>query len=474
MLSRWILALALLAPAVAAAEERTGSAMQTAVVEMAPQPHAATASVLFFNRCRGGCTIKKSGLNDARTHSSQIPNGEATEYVMSEFGGSETDWQRFMTCIREVYSPFAVTVVDEVPAPGVAYNENIVAGTDREIGVNAGGIAPITGDCSPYSYVLSFTFANVLNPANTELLCAVAAQESGHSFGLDHSFAFVDGQSACRDPMSYRGDCGGQRFFRNESARCGEFNERPCRCGLLQNSHIKLAAVLGAGTPLTAPPAVTVSQPAEGATVANGQVVLVTAGAQRGVKSVELFLNGYLWTTTGGAAFGPRGQPETTYPVVFPANVPDGVIDIDVVVKDDIEATTRVPTIRVTKGAPCTTADACAAGQRCDGEGRCLWDPPAGEFGDACTFEQFCKSGTCSGTADEHICTQPCQVAGTGTCPESYECLENGPGVGICWPETLDPGCCSANRNVATHATLASLVFGAGFLRRRRRQATAA
>jgi MYXO-CTERM domain-containing protein len=456
--------LLLLVPTVALAD-----GLEPATVTMAPQPHASTASVLFFNRCRGGCTIKKSGLNDARTHSSQIPDGPMTEFPMTEFAGTEAQWQSFMTCIREVYSPYKVTVTDELPAPGVAYNENIVAGTDRELGVNAGGIAPITSDCSPYSYVLSFTFANLFSPADTETLCLVAAQESGHSFGLDHSFEFIDGSSACRDPMSYRGDCGGQRFFRNESAKCGEFNDRPCRCGLLQNTHVKLLSVLGAGTPITPPPTASVSQPVQGATIANGAVVLVTAAAQRGVRTVEMFLNGYLWKTEYGAAFGGNGQPETTYPLVFPGDVPDGVIDIDIVVKDDIESATRVPTIRVTKGAPCATADTCANGQRCDGEGRCLWDPPAGEFGDACTFEQYCKTGTCSGTVDEQICTQVCQVNGTGVCPANYECLSNGSGIGICWPEALDTGCCSSNPHAAANG-LAAFALGAVLLRRRRRR----
>ncbi|MBA3391853.1 MAG: hypothetical protein H0T89_04365 [Deltaproteobacteria bacterium] len=439
--------------------------------------HAAAAQVLYFNRCRGGCTVTASATNDARSHLSTIPQGAPGEmFTLTEFRHGDVVWNGLMQCLREVYSPFNVVITDELPAPGVAYNENIVAGIDNEINYpGAGGVAPVTSDCSPYSYVSSFTFANGYGP-DVYQLCYVAAQETGHAFGMaDHAWAFIaDGRSACSDPMSYRNDClsNGQRFFRNEAATCGDFAQESCNCAGM-NPHSKLLAALGAGTPITPPPNLAVTQPVAGTQVTNGQMVISTASSQRGVKIIELYLNGFKWGEKKGVPFGQTNQPEAAYAIPMPADVPGGVIDIVVVAKDDIGITTTAPTITVMKGAPCTSADSCAKGQKCE-EGRCFWDPASGEIGDTCTYPQFCLTGTCMGpSADEQICTQSC-IPGVGdSCPMDYYCLATGPSSGACWPEGAEEaGCCSTSDGAVTGSAL--LAFGLLAIlapRRRRRRA---
>ncbi len=428
------------------------------------------AGTLYLNRCVGGCVIHKSGINDARTHSSYIPMGTGPDFQLSEFAWGDVEWNAIVQCVKEVYSPYALKVTDVQPTAGEAYNEAIIAGSDTELGVSAGGIAPINSDCSVVNYSMDFTFANDFGPNQRVFqLCAVAAQESGHSYGLDHTYSFLDGSSGCRDPMTYRGDCGGQKFFRNETANCGEFAVRPCNCGANQNAHLKLLSGLGPGTPITAAPTISVQSPAQGATIASGAFVNSTAYAQRGVKTLELWLNGYLWASAKGAPFGPNGQLESQYAIQLPAAVPDGVIDIVVKAKDDIDITTAAPTITVTKGAPCVAADTCADGQRCDA-GRCLWDPASGELGADCTYAQFCLSGICAGTSAGEKCTQECIVGVTDSCPADYDCLESSPGKGICWPAGAaeDPGCCSASNTAAAQSAFIAVAL-AFLLRRRRR-----
>jgi len=211
-----------------------------------------------------------------------------------------------------------------------------------------------------------------------------------------------------------------------------------------------------------------ITSPAAGAELTPGTSVLATASAQRGVKVMELWLNGYKWAERNGAAFGPSGQPESGYALAIPPDVPDGIIDIVVKAKDDIDATTATPPVTVRKGAPCTSADTCAKGQRCD-EGRCLWDAPAGVLGDPCTYPQYCLSGICQGTADEQICTQTCVAGVDDSCPPDYSCLPTSPSLGICWPGELeDPGCCSSSSDAATQAVLCALGLLV-VLRRRRR-----
>ena len=442
--------------------------LQTRTVVGPPQAHAVAAKYLYINRCTDGCTIKKGGYpGDAGSRISSIPDvPDGSTITLTEYKWNDESWNALMLCLREVYSPYDVTVSDAPPAPGTPYNEGIVAGTASELHYSALGVAPVTSDCSPFSYVISFTLANSIG-ANPNTLCSVAAQETGHAFGLDHVYEYFDGRSACIDPMSYRGNCGGQRFFRNEAARCGEYEARPCNCGGLQNNHLKLLSVLGAGTPITAPPTVALTSPVDGATIANQSIVNVTAAAQRGVKTIELWLNGYKWAEAPGAGFGSNGQPESPYALKLPAAVPDGIIDVVVRAKDDIDATTETEKITVTKGAPCAAADTCALGQRCDA-GRCLWDAPVGVLGDSCEFKQFCKNEFCAGAdPEDQRCTQVCVVGNAAdACPMGYECL-NTTGGGICWPEGAKAAGCSANGGLAQGGLL---VFGLVFVFGRRRR----
>ena len=48
--------------------------------------------------------------------------------------------------------------------------------------------------------------------------------------------------------MTYRVDCGGEKFFRDRDAQCGEDAVRDCTCKGTQNSHAKLLTKFGPGT----------------------------------------------------------------------------------------------------------------------------------------------------------------------------------------------------------------------------------
>jgi MYXO-CTERM domain-containing protein len=448
----------------------------TKVVKVPPSTeHAGAVQKLFFNRCVGGCRITKGGSDDVRTRNSVVPEGPVgTEYTLSEFAWDDDVWNEMMQCLREVYSPYDIEITDVQPGPGIPYNEGLVAGSSRELDTGGFfGVAAISNDCSARTYAMSFSMANDIGP-NPLALCYVAAQETAHSFGLNgHSYEYLDGRSACNDPMSYR-SCGGQRFFRNEPARCGDFQlgDNGCGCGPTHNTHQRLTQVLGPGTPLTAAPTVSVTSHQSGQTIANGAAIVARAFSQRGVHRVELLLNGYKWAEVPGVGWGNQGQPEASYSLVLPPDVPDGVIDIVVRAKDDIDMATETPVITVTKGAPCTSADTCAEGQLCEA-GKCFWAEPVGELGDECTFKQFCINELCQAIdSGESRCVQPCVLGVADTCPAGYECLASNVNSGVCWPSSdLEGNClgCSNTRGGSIQGVLFALGLGYLVFRRRRR-----
>jgi hypothetical protein len=192
-----------------------------------------------------------------------------------------------------------------------------------------------------------------------------------------------------------------------------------------------------------------------------GPSVAAIAGSKRGVTKVEVLFNGFKWAEVRGAPFGTNGQLDpSTYSIPIPANLPNSVVDVQIRACDDLDRCTDSAVRRVTKGAPCATADTCAKGQRCDAEGRCIWDPPVGQLGDECSYPQFCVSGLCRGTAETQICTQDCLPTIEDSCPSGYACVPVENGQGICFfPD--DGGCCSASPNGGRGVPWAPIAFAA-------------
>jgi MYXO-CTERM domain-containing protein len=455
-----------------------GSATSAQVAPAAPAD--AAASMLYLERCRAGCKVHL-GSNDARTNTSMIPM--RAESIVGEFASAngstgsaaDDDWAQLVQCVKEVYSPYNVVVTDVRPASGQVYHEAIVAGRPEDIGLAGDilGVAPLASDCRPIDNVISFSFASNHPPQGYVLnLCWTAAQESAHAYGLDHEYSFSGNRSACNDPMTYRNDCGGEKFFRNEAATCGENEPRTCKCGMSQNSHHKLLSVFGPGTPITARPSIDLTVPAASGGML-GRAVSAHADAQRGVARVEVYFNGFKWGEAPGVKFLLAGQPSATYNIPVPTALPDSVVDVKTIAFDDLEISTESTMVTVTKGAPCTTADTCATGQKCEA-GKCFWDPPTGEVGDSCAYPQFCKSLVCQGFGIQPICTQACTPGVEGGCPSGFSCTTSDTG-GVCFFAEDSGGCCSVDRSGEAwlvHGGLAAAVVG--FLARRRRRGTPA
>ncbi len=428
-----------------------------------PAAKADISKVIFVNRCVGGCNVSPGG-NDARTNTSSIPSQAST---ISEFQWGNDVYNEVVECLREVYRPFDVEIVTEDPGMDMFHHEAILAGFPQEIGQNefVGGIAPLAGNCAAINNVISFSFANSLGP-NVNELCWTVAQESAHAFGLDHELD-------CHDPMTYIPGCG-RKFFRDEAFDCGEDQVRQCFCGgNKQNSHRKLVSVFGEGVGAEAP-TVEVLLPADGVTVEDGFAIFGSATDPRQMLygHVDLYLNGSKWDEKPGDQTSGQNQ----YQFDAPGNLPDGVIDVEIRACNGLEVCSSA-TITVTKGAPCTSADTCLAGQMCE-EGKCFWLPPTGELGDECLIERDCISNLCPSVSGESYCSEFCFAGIADQCSDGYDCLAipNDPnGQGICWPaEGGDGGggCCSVNSDreaPVTELVLFGLVVMFAVRRRRRR-----
>lgn len=401
-------------------------------VVVPPQPHlrrGGTAKVIYLNRCASGCPLNITD-DDASADASTIPESAGP---LTPFMFGDPAWDTVVACVRHDYAPYDVEVVTDRPT-GNDYVEVMVAGRPQDVGLAANilGIAPLAGDCSTQTNVIAFAFANIHPGGDLADICATAAHEAGHTFGLDHAFD-------CKDPMTYLADCGGKEFV-NLELQCGEFDgTRECKCGHTQDSYKKLIEDLGPGT-FPPAPGVTIQAPADGAVVPDNATIFVQTVEPRVVIRVELWINGWRWADATGT------HDQTLFTVPVPANVPDGVLDLEARVFNDVGAM-GTDQIRVTKGAACTSAATCAAGQDCDAEGRCVYPPRPLHLGDACTTDLDCDTTRCLSDGTNHVCTSDCLTDVT-ECPDGFTCVETeSPTSGACWPDDLLPskgGCCSA------------------------------
>jgi hypothetical protein len=313
----------------------------------------AQSRILYLNR--KGVTLRP-GANDSRVQHSTLV---ASPTTIAPWKVSDAQWATTLSCFRQIWAPFQVTVVETDPG-NVPHIEAVFGGSPQQLGLpgNVGGVSPFTSNCGIIENSVVFAFTENLPPTG-RTACEVMAQEVAHSFGLDHELLAAD-------PMTYLSYTG-NRAFQDKTASCGESKARPCGingsvCRANQNSVALLTAALGKADPTA--PVLAITAPADGATVDAGFTVSADATDNVAVTSVELTIDG----TTVATLTAPP------YTFTAPSELPDGTHTVEVQATDGSHVVTQ--TLTVTQAAsgtppsgggnPATVPDSvsggCAAG----------------------------------------------------------------------------------------------------------------
>ncbi len=417
--------------------------------------HAAPnfSNVIYLNSCKpNGCQVYPGGNNSTATPiTSSIPEQVST---VQPFAYSDAVWQQVVQCVKATYAPFGVEIVDQRPASG-NYHMAIVAGVPQDVQMQqgVGGVSPFT--CGYIPNAVSFSFANIYG-GSVDDICWTVAQETAHSWGLDHKYDN-------KDPMTYLTSGPSRKTFQNAAGPCGEFNARSCQCGgSSMNSYDAIMKTFGGSVPT--PPMVKINEPADGSTVAPMFPIKVAITDDISVTKAELKIDGQLintQTTSIGGVFVWNA----------PASVGQGVHKVSVT-GYDVANTPATQEVSVTLGKACKKSGDCDKDTDACVDGRCVAGSGVqGGLGSTCATNTECASGQCASDAEgEKHCVEMCSVA-ANACPSGFQCISTGADDnGVCWPGDDGGGCASNGSNSAAPGML--LVFGLGVVlvtRRRRR-----
>ena len=370
--------------------------------------------VLYVNR-HGGTFVAGSADDSGENKSVLVDAGSK---VVPPFDWGDAKWNEVMACVREKYSPYAITVTDTEPPAGSTYVEAVVGGTQEDIGyAGPGGGGDVLGVASTMGCQIvekgvsySFAAAHPRGEGDAVFLCGTVLQESAHQFGMEHALN-------ADDAMTYLSPSSQWPQFTDADSQCGEYEPRSCRCGgSTQNSHEWLLAVLGPADAV--PPTITLDSPADGATVQAPITVESTASDNNRIDRVELLVDGQVLTTKDDPPFNfevPRGVHSGGHTLTVRA------VDGD---ENAVEAS-----VDVTIEAECSTDDQCGEAQTCDVD-ICL-----GGVGADCENPSQCAGGICFVDTTEGIsyCTEEC-VPDSDNCPSGSKCVQPEFGTPKCVP----------------------------------------
>jgi MYXO-CTERM domain-containing protein len=293
----------------------------------------AQSKIIYLNK--NGVTLSP-GDNDSRTNKSTIVTATTS---LPAWNVSAANWQTTVTCMKDLFSRFDVTVTDVDPG-NVPHMEAVFGGSPTQVGMdaNTAGVSPFTLDCVVIENSIVFTFTGAFQMTPREA-CEVMAQEVAHSYGLDH-------QLLASDPMTYL-DYTGNRSFQDQTSQCGEYSARNCgingsTCRTNQNSVALLKERLGTKTGDAIAPVMQWTSPVNNATVPPGFEVHAQATDNLAVKGASIKIDGMQTDSKTGA--GP-------FVFVTPMTLAEGTHSVVIEITDGINVKSETRTYTVQKGA---------------------------------------------------------------------------------------------------------------------------
>ncbi len=322
-------------------------------------PIAAVAQSRIIYMTKNGVTLTP-GNNDSRTNRSSLVSSTR---AVPAWNASATTWSGVMTCFRDMFSRWDVQVVDVDPG-NVPHMEAVFTSSPSSIGMSSGvgGVSPFTQDCSVIENSIVFTFTGAFGN-NPQTICEVMAQEVAHSYGLDH-------EMLASDPMTYL-SYNGKRTFKDQTVSCGEYQNRQCGiggsvCRPNQNSVQLLNARLGTADIIA--PMLSITSPADGATVQPGFAVTATATDNIAVTAASLLIDDAVVTMTAGA--GPYNWPTDAMLATGSHSISVEVTDGKNTQKQTIHVTVQTPDDGSGSGSDDTgSGSGSGSGSDTDGDG---------------------------------------------------------------------------------------------------------
>ena len=287
-------------------------------------------------------------------------------------------------------------------------------------------------------------------------------------YGLDHEYEFTDGTSACNDPMTYRADCGGQKFFRNQPREVRRVRgahvpvRRDAELAPEARRRVRRRHADHAAADRVDHRA---ARPARRSRrrLRSSRVGGLASAASRRSSSGSTATSG---RSADGAAFGANGPAES----------------VDVHVPLPAERARRHHRHRrqgvrrprhrdeLADGhrdqgrAVHERRSTCATGQTCDA-GHCLWDRAGRRARRRVHLPAVLQELACaSGTGDSELCTQDCIADEPTSCPTGFDCLPIDSGAaGLCWPRATTAAAAASvatRRRSGSTSACRSLVLG--------------
>lgn len=201
-----------------------------------------------------------AGSDDSRQNRTQIGElaGTFAPY------GDGTKREAVMQAVRQDWTAYNVTIVDERPAAG-DYVMNMT-GPTNPFGGGVLGIAPLDCEDRQTRNNITYAFHRVSDNFSASTTATTIGQEVAHSFGLEH----VDEPGDIMNPFN----AGGDPSFRDTCLQivtsggggivCGSQHADQCGASNRQNSHLELLALFGPSAPDTAAPIVRIVDPSDG------------------------------------------------------------------------------------------------------------------------------------------------------------------------------------------------------------------